>query len=65
MLFGHTGAVTALAMANNTVDNTFIVSSADNGYRLLFAKTVACFNAMHMLCYFGVIKEIQSVKVSN
>jgi len=32
MLFGHTGAVTCLAMANNTVDNTFIVSSADNGY---------------------------------
>ena len=32
MLFGHTGAVTCLAMANNTADNTFIVSSADNGY---------------------------------
>jgi len=32
MLFGHTGAVTCLAMANNTIDNTFIVSSADNGY---------------------------------
>ena len=32
MLFGHTGAVTCLAMANNTVDNSFIVSSADNGY---------------------------------
>jgi len=32
MLFGHTGAVTCLAAANYTADNTFIVSSADNGY---------------------------------
>jgi len=32
MLFGHTGAVTCLAVANYTADNTFIVSSADNGY---------------------------------
>jgi len=31
MLFGHTGAVTCLAMASNMVDSTFIVSSADNG----------------------------------
>jgi len=34
MLFGHTGAITCLAMANHTADNTFIVSSADNGYIL-------------------------------
>jgi len=34
MLFGHTGAVTCLAMANNTAENTYIVSSADNGYVL-------------------------------
>jgi len=32
MLFGHSGAVTCLATANNTTDNTYIVSSADNGY---------------------------------
>ena len=32
MLFGHTGAVTCLAMANHSVDNSFVVSSADNGY---------------------------------
>jgi len=44
MLFGHTGAITCLAMANNTADNTFIVSSADNGYihinTLLFVDNI-------------------------
>jgi len=50
MLFGHTGAVTSLAMANNTADNTFIVSSADNGYfHCYFLKQLLHFSAFMLL----------------
>jgi len=53
MLFGHTGAVTSLAMANNTADNTFIVSSADNGYfHCYFLKQLLHFSAFMLLLLY-------------